>query len=328
MAGRSSRSGGNSNERIQLLVEQKLGEGLQYEALQLYRGVVSRKSARGNDNAALTIAEQGIGVLLARGYADSATELGNVLVGILNDHELPVTEERLELFRRVNAKYEDAKRAAVLAEEDRRTAAQEGQGGVGEVEEGKEAGRGMYSVGVLQGRFLKLAVAWTAARGQRLSGDPGLCGLLGRCLWNEGDLERGTRYLVLGERPQELCDLILQDVSDANARELAVAKGVLQFASKASLRDANALLAAYKTQTGGKQPTKGVLGFCAMLLKTCEYDATPVFQKLLDAYQADLSKDEALFGSVESIAMTYFNLRLRPPSMLDNIMGMLGGMPK
>lgn len=51
-----------------------------------------------------------------------------------------------------------------------------------------------------------------------------------------------------------------------------------------------------QTQTGGKQPTKGVLGFCAMLLKTCEYDAAPVFQKLLDAYQADLSKDEALFG--------------------------------
>lgn len=28
---------------------------------------------------------------------------------------------------------------------------------------------------------------------------------------------------------------------------------------------------------------------------------------------------------VETIAMTYFNLRLRPPSMLDNLMGMFGG---
>lgn len=69
-----------------------------------------------------------------------------------------------------------------------------------------------------KGRFLKLAVAWTAARGQRLSGDPELCGLLGRCLWNEGEVDRGTRYLVLGERPQELCDLILQDVSGGKAR--------------------------------------------------------------------------------------------------------------
>lgn len=32
-------------------------------------------------------------------------------------------------------------------------------------------------------------------------------------------------------------------------RELAVAKGVLQFASKASLRDANSLLEAYKVTT-------------------------------------------------------------------------------
>lgn len=153
MAGRSSRSGGNSNERIQALVDQKLGEGLQYEALQLYRGVVSRKSARGNDDAALAIAEQGIGVLLGRGYADSATELGNVLVGILNDHELPATEERVDLIKRVNAKYEDAKRAAVLAEEDRRAAAQEKEGGVEQGAEGKEAPRGLYSVGVLQVRI-------------------------------------------------------------------------------------------------------------------------------------------------------------------------------
>eukprot|EP00903_Cladosiphon_okamuranus_P020155 g18504.t1 len=328
MAGRSSRSSGKSNERIQALVESKLAEGLQYEALQLYRGVVSRKSARGNDEAALAIAEEGIGVLLGKGYADSATELGNVLVGILSDHELPPTEERVRVIKRVNKMYEDAKRAAVLEEEDRRAATQEKEGWSASTGE-KEPARGMYSIGVLQGRFLKLAVAWTAARGQRLSGDPELCGLLGRCLWNEGELDRGTRYLVLGERPQELCDLILQDVSVGNARELAVAKGVLQFASKASLRDANALLDAYKNQTvGGKTPTKGVLGFCALLLKTCEYDAAPVFQKLLESYRGDLAVDESLIGFVESIALTYFNLRLRPPSMLDNIMGMLGGMPK
>lgn len=157
MAGRSSRSGGNSNERIQALVEQKLAEGLQYEALQLYRGVVSRKSARGNDDAALAIAEQGIGVLLGRGFADSATELGNVLVGILSDHELTPTEERVGVIRRVNAKYEDTKRASILAEEDRRAEREEegGEGGgEGDAADGvageKEGARGMYSVGVLQ----------------------------------------------------------------------------------------------------------------------------------------------------------------------------------
>lgn len=152
MAGRSSRSGGNGNERIQALVESKLAEGLQYEALQLYRGVVSRKSARGNDEAALAIAEQGIGVLLEKGYADSATELGNVLVSILSDHELPPTEERVGVIKRVNTKYEDAKRAAVLAEEDRRAETQEKEGWSAATGE-KEPARGMYSIGVLQVRI-------------------------------------------------------------------------------------------------------------------------------------------------------------------------------
>lgn len=125
MAGRSSRRqhrGGN--ERIQALVQDKLDEGLQYEALQLYRGVVARKSARGDHDGAISIAEHGIGVLLAakgKGvgggeegcFADSATELSNVLVGILTDHELPCTEERLAVITSVNAKFEDAKREQV-----------------------------------------------------------------------------------------------------------------------------------------------------------------------------------------------------------------------
>lgn len=56
------------------------------------------------------------------------------------------------------------------------------------------------------------------------------------------------------------------------------------------------LLLLHQNQTGGKAPTKGVLGFCVLLLKTCEYDAAPVFQKLLDSYRGDLSVDESLFG--------------------------------
>lgn len=120
MAGRSSRRKGGGNERIQALVQEKLDEGLQYEALQLYRGVVSRKSARGDHDGAIAVAEKGISCLLtAKGkgagggeegcFADSATELGNVLVGILNDNELAVTEERVEVIKRVNSCFQVAK---------------------------------------------------------------------------------------------------------------------------------------------------------------------------------------------------------------------------
>lgn len=50
---------------------------------------------------------------------------------------------------------------------------------------------------------------------------------------------------------------------------------------------------------------KGLVAFCGLLLKTCEYDAAPVFEKLLDMYRADLSADEALFGVS---ALRYFLL--------------------
>lgn len=167
MAGRSSRRQGGGADRIQALVEEKLREGLQYEALQLYRGVVSRKSARGDHDGAISIAEQGLGVLLRAHYADSATELGNVLVGILRDRELSPTEERIDIIKRINDAFEDAKRAEILAEEDRRAAELEEAAAEAAAEEpaakvgatngvnesgtgGKDSDRGRHSLGTLQ----------------------------------------------------------------------------------------------------------------------------------------------------------------------------------
>lgn len=165
MAGRSSRKQGGGSDRIQALVDEKLKEGLQYEALQLYRGVVARKSARGGHDAAISIAEQGIGVLLRAHYADSATELGSVLVSILNDREMPPTEERIAVIKRLSDVFEDAKRAEILAEEDRQAAElmegegaaesssgrQDGENGAQDLDlNGKDSTRGRHSVGTLQ----------------------------------------------------------------------------------------------------------------------------------------------------------------------------------
>lgn len=52
--------------------------------------------------------------------------------------------------------------------------------------------------------------------------------------------------------------------------------------------------------TGSNRKSSRLIVFCRLLLKTCEYDATPVFQKLLDEFRADLSVDDALFGVSDS----------------------------
>ncbi|CAM9541298.1 unnamed protein product [Choristocarpus tenellus] len=322
MAGRSSRRKVDGGERIKALVEEKLGQGLQYEALQLYRGLVSRKSARGDHDGAVAVAEQGISVLVRGGVVDSATELASVMVGIFVDNELPPTEGRLSVIKRVNEVYEDAKRADALAAEDKEKEGQKSIGGSRSREDASGGEEGQPSIGQLQVRFLKLAVNWTARRGQWVNGDPGVCALLGRSLWGEKQTEKGTKYLVLGERPGELCDLICQHLPQQSDRESAVTQGMLQFVSRENLRDANALQDAYKKQC----PKGEVLGplptFCGLLLKTCEYDAGPVFQQLLDKYKPSLSKEAGLFPHVESIAKIYFRIEMRPPSVLENIMGM------
>ena len=51
---------------------------------------------------------------------------------------------------------------------------------------------------------------------------------------------------------------------------------------------------------------KGLLTFCGLLLKTCEYDAAPVFKKLLEVFRAELSVDNALFGV--SMLQTFFRM--------------------
>lgn len=41
---------------------------------------------------------------------------------------------------------------------------------------------------------------------------------------------------------------------------------------------------------------KGLLAFCGLLLKTCEHDAGPVFQKLIEAYGNEVSVDKSTLG--------------------------------
>lgn len=52
----------------------------------------------------------------------------------------------------------------------------------------------------------------------------------------------------------------------------------------------------YSVQSRTQVKSRALLGFCGMVLKTCEYDASPVFQRLLDSYRAEFEADPALFG--------------------------------
>ncbi|CAM9449766.1 unnamed protein product [Phaeothamnion confervicola] len=104
MAGRSARRSG-AGDRIAAMVDEKLAQGLEYEALQLYRGQAARRAARGNFGEAAGIAEAGAAELMNRGYVDAGTELAIQMVDVLCANHVPPTDESRDRVRRINELY-------------------------------------------------------------------------------------------------------------------------------------------------------------------------------------------------------------------------------
>jgi Golgi to ER traffic protein 4 len=134
----------------------------------------------------------------------------------------------------------------------------------------------------LQAKFLKAAIAWTAAQGTRQHGDAELNALLGRCLFSQSAYDAGMARLVIGEQPAELVEHLMRadltspedsaDVAQGDApaaaptakkgannsskkqqqpsaadqhRERLLTLGVLHFLGLGNLRDANVMREAW-----------------------------------------------------------------------------------
>jgi Golgi to ER traffic protein 4 len=134
----------------------------------------------------------------------------------------------------------------------------------------------------LQAKFLKAAIAWTAAQGTRQHGDAELNALLGRCLFSQHSYDAGMARLVIGEQPAELVEHLMRadltspedaaDVAQGDSptaptvakkgssnnkkqqqqpsaadqhRERLLTLGVLHFLGLGNLRDANVMREAW-----------------------------------------------------------------------------------
>ncbi|KAG5185613.1 hypothetical protein JKP88DRAFT_207715 [Tribonema minus] len=299
LAGRSTRRQGNgAAERVKAMVEEKLDAGLEYEALQLYRGQAARKAARGDFDSAAAMAETGAQVLMQRGFADSASELSRQLVEIYKENGCDVTQERLDRIQRLDALYQEVA--------NKGPGELKGKGSEAGIAQARQVRHPVQSGFELQAKFLKAAVAWTAAAGPRPAGDAALNALPGRCLFAMGNAEAGTSRMVAGEQPIELRLLMM---------------GVLHFLALGNLRDANAQRAAWEAAAAPERARGGAQQFVRLLCATCERDAAPLFQRLAEAMRA--SGDPAVEKHLAQIGRVFFSI-LPPPSMLDSILKMMG----
>jgi hypothetical protein len=292
---------------IEALVEEKLAGGQEYEALQLYRGFASRKEARGDAAGAVQAAEDGAAMLLSRGWVDAATDLACQMAGIMLDSRASVDEGRPRV------EHLDTLYRQIMN---------------GEVElAGKGSAVGIAQAAQLRVKFLRAAQKWACEVGSRVTGDPQVSLLLGRALQASGDIDRALRHLVAADAAEELAQLVFsQEDSTAYEKDTRLARGALTFMALGNLRDANAVISAWRSgRAAGGRGGKGgkLLEFCTLLCKTCEYDAAPVFQKLVQMYEGAVIPHGDLMNLLKQIGKVYFGVQ-QSPSMMEHLMSMLG----
>ncbi|CAM9209765.1 unnamed protein product [Chrysoparadoxa australica] len=268
---------------------------------------------------------------MQRGFVDSATELAELMVEILSDNRMRATDERKAQLLRIDDWYSRI------------------QSGTVELH-GKGSEAGLARAAKLQVRFMKGAAKWAGKEGPYLCGDPGMHARLGIALFEIGEEDSGAKSLVVGEKPLELFELLWKsgqgatDKQTTSLRQVRLCRATLHFASIGNLRDANRFHAAYIAKLGeqgkssggggkkGNKKSKSACGqpplavFCTQLLRACEYDAPPLFQKLAQTYQGELKADPSLTKYLHGIGKTYFKIQ-PPPSMMTQILQMMGGMP-
>lgn len=272
-----------------------------YEALQLYRSRAMRHKLKNELNESVQTCSNGTVCLLENGYENAGTELATLLIEIVTEFTIPMSEEYYNIVDKIVAKYSIFPKSVHVVE------------------------------------FLKLSIKW----GLGTPFENNLHLKLGECLWNNDDYRNAIHHFVLSESPKVLSDKLFALYPNAAAagstegekspvdretlRERYLTLGVVHFLAVENFRDANELFYNYKRTVGTTSSnTSSLYTFCEYLLQVCRRDAAPLFKQLVNAYASVVDFDEQvptlLMGP---IASKYFNIKpkVNPMmSMLQSIM--------
>mmetsp|Transcript_38812 Transcript_38812/g.51146 ORF Transcript_38812/g.51146 Transcript_38812/m.51146 type:complete len:300 (-) Transcript_38812:334-1233(-) len=295
MAGRRRQQGGGI-AAVQQLAQERLQQGEEgaYEALQLFRGQCARRLKKGREDypGAIEIATVGAQTLFDAGFLDMGADLAIYVVQLYADSKREVTDTNRDVMVELDKKFEPNSNKRL--------------------------------------KFIKAAVKWSLDCGARAYGDPALHFRLGDAFLRKNQVELCTKHFVYAEQPLLIAHLLCNPQINDDSREVLVCRSMLHFMSLENLRDANRLMMAYlKSIEDGKinPPSPGhLVMFCKYLSKTCERDAAPLFQELVQRYESILGAHPDLNLYVGHIAERYFGLvRQGGGSMLENMMKMFIG---
>jgi len=268
-----------------------------YEALQLYRSRAIRHKLKNELSESIQTCSNGTVCLLENGFENAATELATMLIDIVTEFTVPMSEEYYNIVDKIVSKYALFPKSTHVIE------------------------------------FLKLSIKW----GLGTTFENNLHLKLGECLWNNADYRNAIHHFVLSENPKVLNDKLFalypQDattaaVEDAEVdrdtlRERYLTLGVVNFLAVENLRDANDLFHHYK-HTLTTATATALITFCEYLLQVCRRDAAPLFKQLVNAYASVVDFDEQvptlLMGP---IALRFFNIKPKVNPMMSMLQSMM-----
>ena len=305
-----SSSGGNGDTpsgRVLRKLRASLDEGDSYSALQMYKTQPARAKKKGDVEDALELARGGAVLLLERGEVISGAELARDYVEI--------AKAGAEAKEMTEATYE-ARVRDLVAMDDAFT-------------------RNSVTPEVVRERkrFLKAALEFSVAKGPWELGEPRLHDAAASNAISASEWNPAMKHLMQAQVPTKAAAVVVQGSRGASASELElrVTMFVLQFLALENLRDANLFFTACKTEAGARiDPHSPLMTFCALLLKTLERNAYPLFQQLRTKYRSEL--DRGARGGVnfdnylDRIALVFYNVQpartgFDMASMMKGLMG-------
>ncbi len=231
------------------------------------------------------------------------------------ENEMGLSEKRLSKVHTLDGLYGKSIQAAIQKKGEKK--------GQNDEDDDDDPSISVYK---LKMRFLKAAHKWAVHVSNRFTGEAGINVLLGKTLIALGKVNNGFNYLTTGESPTDVCEQVmaLPKPNSLKDKEALLTYALLRFLGLSNLRDANAIISGWRSCCGLEEgkPNNRLHDFCVFLCKTAEYDAAPVFQRLLTAYKDDVKKHPEFAQPIQEVGRTIFGI-VPPPSMLENVMNML-----
>lgn len=198
-------------------------------------------------------------------------------------------------------------------------------------------------------RFLKAAVAWSsrkACSGYQ-NGHAELNTLAAKAACETEDFELAERLFVNSDDPKGFATFLHHYAEHQvlpSEKALVLTRAVLKYLVTENLKDAVTLRAEFARISGwksieantGASDASGTatdappLGhFCELLLKLCQLEAAaaPLYTKVVESYNAELKRDEAIPPMLATLGAKYFGIQPPQPSGLGGMMNsMLRGL--